>query len=104
MSEAATEFVPKQNDWYKLSISKEELIELQKLDISLEPFFKQVGKGKLGKKIEFVLREGILCRMSSDVQAQIDTLPGEVVVPKQLRNHILKMAHDIPISGHDGMD
>ena len=44
--------------------------------------------------------------MSSEVQAQLDTLLGEVqvVVPKQLRNHISKMAHDIPISGHEGMD
>ena len=72
LSVTATEFVPKQSDWYKLSISKEELIQLQKLDLSLEPCFKQVGRGKLGKKIEFVLKEGILCRMSSTVQAQID--------------------------------
>ena len=73
----------------------------------MEPCFKQVGKGKLGKKIEFVLREGILCRMSSEVpQAHIDMIPGDmqIVVPTQLRNHILKMAHDIQISGHEGMD
>ena len=60
---------------------------LQKLDISLVPGFKQLGKGKLGKKIEFVLKEGILCRKSFD---HTDKIPEEmqIVIPTELRKHI----------------
>ena len=96
---------PKSN-WYSLSITKDELIELQKEDLSLKTCFVQVGCQKKIHKVKFFLKEGILCRQNKDDEEENKGIAPEIqmVVPKSLRKEILVMSHDIPISGHQGMD
>ena len=85
-----------------LNVTPQELIELQKLDTSLEKAFGQVRpqEGTLDSHSHcFVLREGILTRIYQNDDGKV----YQIEVPKKLRQTVLQVAHDLPMSGHFGV-
>lgn len=85
-----------------LDISPKELRKLQSTDPTLETCFAALGKKTTSKKsavIEFVLIRDVLFRRYHTVERR-DL--EQLVVPKDLRNTVMKMAHEGLLSGHQG--
>lgn len=74
--------------------------DLQKADMTLKQCFEKVVseeeaiKVKVGEKDCFVVRDGMLMRVSEEGE--------QVVVPESLRSKVLHLAHSVPWSGHLG--
>ena len=83
-----------------LDVTVQELQKLQETDESLErPHSIADGTPTAAAGEEFFLRDGILYRNSGP-----GGIPGleQLVLPRQLRPVVLKLAHDIPMAGHLG--
>ena len=84
-----------------LDIQPDKFKELQKSDQSLTKCFEQVTEEKtLDVNTHcFILRDGVLTRVYQGGSDQV----YQIVVPKTLRNTVLQVSHDIPMSGHFGV-
>ena len=77
------------------------LIECQQADEELAPYFARVGEGseEVEGREEFVLRGGVLYRRWREGD---DGELLQVVVPVQLREALVLLAHEGPMAGHLG--
>ena len=82
-------------------ITRDKLIELQQHDVSLNKFVREAeGSPKDRKSDEyFKMKDGILYRYCKNFEGREIS---QVVVPKELREKVLMMAHDAVMSGHQG--
>ena len=66
-------------------------------DDSLSSCFQKVGMEINQDKVRFLISDGLLYR-----EREGKTLTRQLVVPLKYRNDIMKLAHDMPLSGHQG--
>ncbi|KAK4298860.1 hypothetical protein Pmani_028831 [Petrolisthes manimaculis] len=87
-------------------VDSKRLLELQKADESLVEVFKKCEDGENQQNEIFVV-ENVLKRKWVPIDADKDDITWmsveQVVVPKELRQEILSMAHDGGLSGHLGI-
>ena len=81
-----------------LRVTPEEFKEAQRADKSLEKCFKQVQSEQVGK-IKFEIEKDFLIR----VHTSDNRISKRLVVPEKYRKDVLTIAHDIPMSGHQGI-
>lgn len=95
-------------DCEKLSMSRQDLINEQKKDVTLSSLFDQVVSDENITSVStgYLLRDNILMRKwlpnnvcTSDVWSSVT----QIVVPVPYRKQILTLAHDNPFSGHLGV-
>ena len=80
-------------------VTPEELLHLQKEDPSLKEYWRQIiGPQPPEKKSAYVVKKGLLYRQFRKGEEVFHQL----VVPSTLRVTVLKMAHDMPMAGHQG--
>ena len=86
----------------KSLVSREELIQLQKDDESLKSSWDKVGKVEDSneKGVKFIESAGLLYRSCIGYDRQVIT---QLVVPKILRQEVMRLAHDATMSGHQGI-
>ena len=82
----------------ELGVSKEELVELQKQDLSLEEFRKKVGT-KSENNVSYIFENDLLCRVFEDQNKDTSI---QILVPVKLRKPLLQMAHECLLAGHGG--
>lgn len=86
------------------SVSREDLIRLQRADETLKPLFVMASdelkadEGRSG----YAMVHGVLVRYWCDRAIPQGLGITQVVVPVQLRQKVLRVAHDIPAAGHLG--
>lgn len=83
-------------------VSKTDIMRLQKEDESLKVFFDKIGviEETNGKDIQFIEKAGLLYRTCLVFDRTVIT---QLVVPKSLRQEVIKLAHDSIMSGHQGI-
>ena len=84
-----------------LNINLEQLKDLQQADPTLTRARETAKENKrVGKdqRVSFTTYKGVLKRVFTDHQGK----HSQVCVPKELRNTVLKLGHDTPMSGHLG--
>ena len=80
-----------------LNIGPKQLIEQQKNDETLKRYWEMVDKPKEGKP-QFVIKNGILYRRYE----KFDEIRIQLMVPSELRDKVVMLAHDTLLSGHRG--
>ncbi|KAK4314182.1 hypothetical protein Pmani_014515 [Petrolisthes manimaculis] len=87
-------------------VDSKRLLELQKADESLVEVFKKCEDGE-NQQNEIFVEKNVLKRRWVPIDADKDDITWrsveQVVVPKELRQEILSMAHDGGLSGHLGI-
>lgn len=87
------------------SITPEMLKREQSADSTLEKLFQiaeksdNLKKTKNGTEFRYAVKNGILYRKVKTSKGQ----NSQVIVPKKLRNEVMRVAHDIPMSAHAGV-
>ena len=87
---------------------QQSIVEAQKTDLELAPLFAQALEGEESEKVSrcFVVQDGLLLRKWRDPLVRSDDSSGQryqIVAPKELRDHVLVLAHDNIMSGHLGV-
>ena len=82
----------------ELGVTKEELVQLQKHDISLDDCRKKVGT-KSENNVSYIIDNDILCRVYDGQKGESVT---QILVPQTLRKPLLQMAHECLLAGHGG--
>ena len=83
-----------------LDIGPEELKLKQKADSSLKKYWELADKSVDGDKQQFITKKGILYRKYCGKQ-NADNL-NQLVVPSELREKVVSLAHDTLLAGHRG--
>ncbi|XP_072035947.1 uncharacterized protein [Amphiura filiformis] len=99
----------KQNNLLGHNLDPAQLKNLQQVDKTLTGIRDRALTFEESKdhRVCFYVKDGILFRKWSRQTAQTDTITkviNQIVVPQTTRAGILKMAHDIPMSGHLGIN
>ena len=85
------------------NISVEEVIQLQKHDSTLAPLWNSIESGSDKSSVKngaiIQVKSGLLYRVSVDQRDE----RSQLVLPQQLREKALKLAHDCIMSGHQGI-
>ena len=94
---------------FPAQINREKLITSQRGDPTLEKCFRVMeGKLKGHRSVEYYLEHGVLCRKWVNPYTERAHVRGEVirqvVLPLDYRKLILETAHDLPTSGHLGVN
>ena len=88
-------------DGFNMDVDRSKLIELQKGDQSLRACFDKAENGCQDKfGVTFGLKQGILYRFCKDRTDGREV--SQVVLPRELRHRVMKVAHDSLMSGHQG--
>ena len=82
--------------------------EMQRADPELQPLLEQVLDDEESEKVPvcYVEAKGVLARKWRCPWLEANDPEGvvyQVVVPSALREHVLELAHDVPMSGHTGV-
>ena len=99
-------FVPKQSDIKSAKLK--ELVQEQESDATLDRVFDK-AKNKDSPRVTkasmtwFETKRGVLYRMYKMINKPMDPVVKQLVVPKERRPLILKMAHEAVMSGHMGI-
>lgn len=88
-----------------LAVSKEDLVKFQSDSVDLSNLFKLAKSGhtketRSGNKISFEIDKVVLFRKFCPVKGKE---VKQVVVPKKLREQVMKVGHESPLSGHSGI-
>ena len=89
--------LPLNDKTLNFNIPPAEFAKLQKNDVSLHKYFDLVSK-ESHKSVQFILKDGLLVRVFKDKYRCLEQL----MLPFQLRNQVLSLAHDMPFSAHLG--
>ena len=90
---------------HALDISAGELKSLQEKDASLDAVRKMAEDHPCSTGVGFFLKDGLLYRLWTPAgRDKQDLAVEQLVVPAECRRTILKLAHDIPLSGHLGKE
>ena len=85
-----------------MSVTRKEMIELQRADVTLAKYFKElpgpITKGR--DEISFKFKEDVLYRVFQNTFVNNGNPVVQLVVPKTLRNEVLKLAHESVLGGH----
>ena len=86
---------------------RDELINHQKRDESLKRLYNLIGRSK-GNKFSniYYLEDGILTRRWRSRKASMDggqNVFRQLVMPKEYREEMLRLAHEVPMAGHLGV-
>ena len=82
-----------------LKVSRADLVRLQAKDPTLTSVREKVGRpSRTGETVKYTLKNGLLYRVYARGKEQ----HTQVVVPKGLRETVLRMGHDMPMAGHLG--
>ena len=84
------------------NISRENLIQMQKNDKTLESSFQKSNEIS-NSYPKIVMRNGVLVRISN-LGKNINELVNQVILPKQLRDDVLSVSHDTLLAGHLGVN
>ena len=85
-------------------VTKDKLIQLQGEEPSLSKYMtKKAPLVKNRKKIIYVKRKGILHCITKRVDVEKEKLK-QILVPKDLRKKVIKVAHDMMLAGHMGVN
>uniref|UniRef100_A0A674NL88 Gypsy retrotransposon integrase-like protein 1 n=1 Tax=Takifugu rubripes TaxID=31033 RepID=A0A674NL88_TAKRU len=92
----------------RLTLSRQQLAECQRVDASLTPLFERVvATGAVDTLTTgFFLKDGILMRKFTPPcvsPAEDWCVSTQIVVPRPYRSEILSLAHETPLSGHLGI-
>ena len=89
---------------HPLEVSREDLVELQRSDESLDQVQRQVQESPDGTSSRggFFLRDGVLYRRWVPVGGEDWREVEQLVLPQQCRRAVLELAHSIPLAGHLG--
>ena len=89
---------------HPLEVSREDLVDLQETDKSLEPVWRQVQENPDGVSSRggFFMRDGVLYRTWMPVGGEAWREVEQLVLPQQCRRAVLELAHSIPLAGHLG--
>ena len=87
-----------------LEVSREDLVELQRSDESLDQVWRQVQESPEGKisRGGFFLRDRVLYRRWVPVGGEDWREVEQLVLPQQCHRAVLELAHSIPLAGHLG--
>ena len=86
-----------------MAVTKEKLVQLQGENPSLSKYMtKETPLVKNRKEISHVKRKGILYRITKRVNVEKEELK-QILVPKDLRKKVMKVAHDTMLAGHMGV-
>lgn len=85
--------------------TRTELIDAQQADETLRKLrqFAETGESKIvgkGNEVRFFFKNGILFREYRSPVIEHGKLFTQLVVPKQFRRQVLRLAHDAPLAGH----
>ena len=83
-----------------LSVSKDDFVKMQANDKSLEKLFGDVSSTDGTKSHSFIVEGGVLYRQ---FQKDSDKVLKQVVVPVDLREEVIRTAHDSVFGGHMGI-
>ena len=88
-----------------LNINKQEFIDLQQNCPTLAKIRESVISGEIcssrnGRKYTFVKENNLLYRKCVESKLSIDIGKLSLIVPQKCRMLVLKVAHDLPVSGH----
>ena len=89
----------KVTDALDANVGKDELIAMQQQDDSLKKLLDNISKGSQDDEVYLKVKQGILYRHCKSVDGRDVT---QVVLPSQLRQRVMKLAHDSIMSGHQG--
>ena len=86
---------------------RDELIDHQRKDESLKKLYNLIGRSK-GNKFSniYYLEDGILTRKWRSRKASMDggqNVFQQLVMPKEYREEMLRLAHEVPMAGHLGV-
>jgi len=87
-------------------VNREQLIDLQDNDDDLTTIREQVTSESEASQepVGYYHKTGVLMRRWRPLDAQEWRVVNQVVVPKQLRGEILRLAHEGPLAGHLGIN
>ena len=85
-------------------VDREELIQLQEADPSLAKYSSKTEPKIKGKaQVSFVKRNGVLCRLYTNIAVEGGRTIKQVLVPDSLRQSVMELAHDSIMGGHMGV-
>ena len=89
---------------HPLEVSRDDLVELQKADETLEPVRRQILQNPDGTSSRggFFVRDGVMYRTWVPVGGEDWREVEQLVLPQQCRRAVLELAHSIPLAGHLG--
>ena len=85
-----------------LDIGPEEIKEKQRSDTTLKKYWDLVSKPESKGKPQFVMKKDILCRNSRKYTSKQGDTKIQLVVPTEMREKVVSVAHDTLPAGHRG--
>jgi transposase InsO family protein len=86
-----------------IDINREELIKLQRDDPDLRKYWTKETIHTKDQKKEFKVKSGVLYRQFQHSQYNNGEEVSQLMVPSQLKEHVLQLAHEAPLAGHLGI-